>query len=171
MMLGLSLPMFTLVHIAISLIGLAAGFGVLHGFLASQESPSWTRTFLVFTILTSLTGYFFPADRLLPSHIVGAISLAVMAVAVIARYFYRLAGAWRWTFVVTAVAAQFLNSFVLVAQTFVKNPALKELAPTQSELPFVITQLLLLILYVVLGFLAVRRFRPETAAVQRLRAA
>ena len=88
-MLGLSLPMFTLVHIAISLIGIAAGFGVLYGFLASRDSPSWTGTFLVFTALTSVTGFFFPADRLLPSHVVGAISLVVLAVAIAALYFFR----------------------------------------------------------------------------------
>jgi hypothetical protein len=171
MMLGLSLPLFTLVHIAISLIAIAAGFGVLYGFLASQESTSWTKTFLVFTILTSITGYLFPADRVLPSHIVGAISLVVLAVAVVARYVYRLAGASRWIYVVSAVAAQFLNTFVLVAQTFAKNPPLKELAPTQSEPAFVITQLLLLVTFVVLGFLAVRRYRPEASAIAGLRLA
>src|SRR4029434_1685124 len=130
MMLGLSLPVFTLVHIAISLIGIAAGFGVLYGFLVSHESSSWTKTFLTFTILTSITGYLFPTDHVLPSHIVGAISLVVLAVAVIARYYYRLAGASRWIYVASAVAAQFLNTFVLVAQTFAKTPPLKELAPT-----------------------------------------
>ena len=171
MMLGLSLPVFTLVHIAISLIGIAAGFGVVHGFLASQESGSWTKTFLVFTILTSLTGYLFPTEHLLPSHIVGAVSLVVLAVAVAARYFYLLAGASRWIYVASAVAALFLNTFVLIAQTFAKNPALKELAPTQSEAPFWITQAVLLMAFVVLGVLAVRRFKPEPHAVATLRPA
>jgi hypothetical protein len=166
-MLGMSLPVFTLVHIALSLIGIAAGFGVLYGFLVSRGSPSWTKVFLVFTILTSVTGYFFPAERVLPSHIVGAISLVVLAIAVAALYAFHLAGAWRATYVVTAVAALYLNTFVLVAQTFVKNPALKELAPTQSEPPFVITQALVLIAFVVLGFLAVRRFHPEPVASLR----
>ena len=139
--------------------------------MASQESPSWTKTFLVFTILTSATGFLFPTDRLLPSHIVGVISLVVLAVAVIARYFYRLAGASRWIYAASAVAALYLNSFVLVAQTFAKNPALKEIAPTQSEPPFVITQAVLLIAMVVLGVLAVRRFKPEPQAVAGLRMA
>jgi hypothetical protein len=169
MMLGLSLPTFTLVHIAISLIALAAGFGVLYGFLVSRESASWTKVFLVFTVLTNVTGFFFPFDRLLPSHVVAIISLVVLAVALAALYVFHLAGAWRWIYVSTAVAALYLNSFVLVAQTFNKNPALKELAPTQSEPPFVIAQALLLIGFVVLGVLAARRFHPESDAVVRLR--
>lgn len=164
MTLGLSLPVFTLLHIAISLIGIAAGFGVLYGFLVSRELASWTKVFLIFTILTSVTGYFFPFERVLPSHVVGAVSLVVLAVAVVAIYVFRLAGAWRWIYVASAVAALYLNTFVLVVQTFVKNPALKELAPTQSEPPFVMAQALLLITFVVLGWLATRRFHPEHVA-------
>ncbi|MFO1302124.1 MAG: hypothetical protein U1F54_00250 [Burkholderiales bacterium] len=168
MMLGLSLPAFTLVHIAISLIGLAAGFGVMHGFMMARDSPSWTKVFLVFTILTSLTGFLFPFDRVLPSHIVGAVSLVVLAIAVAALYVYHLAGAWRWIYVASAVAALYLNAFVLAFQTFVKNPALKELAPTQSEPPFVVAQALLFVGFVVMGVLAARRFRPATEAAVRL---
>jgi len=170
-MLGLSLPAFTLVHIAISLIGIAAGFGVLYGFLVSHDSPTWTSAFLLFTVLTSVTGYLFPFEHLLPSHIVGAISLVVLAIAVAALYAFHLAGSWRWIYVVSAVAALYLNTFVLAVQTFIKNPALKELAPTQSEPPFVITQALILIAFVVLGFLAVRRFHPEARGVGSLRTA
>lgn len=171
MLLGLSLPVFTLVHIAISLVGIAAGFGVLHGFLTSRESASWTKAFLIFTLLTSLTGYLFPFDRVLPSHVVGAISLAVLAVAAAGLYVFRLAGAWRWIYVACAVAALYLNAFVLVVQTFLKNPALRQIAPTQTEPPFLIVQGLLLGAFVVLGVLAVRRFHPETSGVARLRTA
>jgi hypothetical protein len=171
MILGLSVPAFTLLHIAISLIGLAAGFGVLYGFLVSRDSTSWTKVFLAFTILTSVTGYFFPFDKILPSHIVGGVSLAVLAVAVIALYGFRLAGAWRGIYVASAVAALYLNAFVLVVQTFIKNPALKELAPTQSEPPFVIAQALLLLAFIALGVLAVRRFQPEGSGVAGLRPA
>jgi len=171
MILGLSLPVFTLVHIIISLIGIAAGFGVLYGFLASRDLPSWTNAFLIFTILTSVTGYFFPFERVLPSHVVGAVSLVVLAVAVAALYAFRLAGAWRWIYVTAAVAALYLNTFVLMVQTFIKNPALKELVPTQSEPPFVITQGLLLLAFVVLGIVAARRFRPEGSATTHLRSA
>jgi hypothetical protein len=170
-MLGMSLPIFTLVHIAISLVGLAAGFGVLFGFLGSRQLPSWTRTFLVFTILTSATGYLFPFDKLLPSHVVGAISLALLGIAVAGLYVFRLAGAWRWIYVSTAVAALYLNAFVLVVQTFLKNPALVKIAPTQSEPPFLAAQAALLVAFVVLGTLAVRRFHPEVAPAAILRPA
>jgi hypothetical protein len=169
--LGMSLPVFTLVHIAISLVGLAAGFGVLFGFLGSRDSPAWTKTFLAFTILTSATGYLFPFGKLLPSHIVGAVSLATLAIAVAALYVFHLAGAWRWIYVASAVAALYLNAFVLVVQTFVKNPALAQIAPTQSEPPFVATQALLLVAFVALGALAIRRFHPEPTPVARLRPA
>src|SRR5690242_20654393 len=107
-MLGLSLPTFTLVHIAISLIALAAGFGVLYGFLVSRDTASWTNVFLVFTVLTNVTGFFFPFDRLLPSHVVAIVSLVVLAVALAALYVFHLAGAWRWIYVSTAVAALYL---------------------------------------------------------------
>lgn len=171
MILGMSLPVFTLVHIAISLVGLAAGFGVLFGFLASRELPSWTKTFLVFTILTSATGYLFPFDKVLPSHAVGAISLALLAVAVVALYVFHLAGAWRWIYVSSAVAALYLNAFVLVVQTFLKNPALVQIAPAQSEPPFLVAQALLLVAFVALGTLAVRRFHPAPATSAVLRPA
>ena len=170
-MLGLSRPVFTLVHIAISLIGMAAGFGVLYGLIASRDSASWTKMFLVFTVLTSVTGYFFPFEHVLPSHVVGAISLAILAVAIAALYVFHLAGAWRWIYVVGAVVALYLNTFVLVVQTFIKNPALKELAPTQTEPPFVITQALLLLTFVVLGVIAVRRYHPEQRRVSGLQPA
>ena len=170
-MLGMSLPVFTLVHILLSLAGIAAGFGVLYGLLQSRESASWTGAFLALTTLTSLTGYLFPFERVLPSHVVGAISLVALAVAAAALYLFRLAGAWRWIYVVSAVAALYLNTFVLVVQTFVKNPALKEVAPTQSEPLFLVVQALLLAAFVALGALAVRRFHPEAAALPQLRTA
>jgi hypothetical protein len=171
MLLGMSLPVFTLVHILLSLVGIAAGFGVLYGLLQSRESASWTGVFLVFTTLTSLTGYLFPFERVLPSHVVGAVSLVALAVAAAALYLFRLAGACRWIYVVSAVAALYLNTFVLVVQTFVKNPALKELAPTQSEPPFLVVQALLLAAFVALGALAVRRFHPEAGGLPQLRTA
>ena len=107
-----------------------------------------------------MTGYFLPADRILPSHIVGAISLVLLAAALAGLYKYRLAGAWRWIYASTAVAALYLNVFVLVFQAFLKVPALRALAPTQSEPPFKLTQAVVLLAFVVIGVLAVRRFRP-----------
>src|SRR4051812_47518109 len=109
MVLGLSLSTFTLLHVIISLVGIAAGLVVLFGMLASNRLPGWTALFLATTVLTSVTGYFFPVDGILPSHIVGAISLAILAVAVFALYSRAAAGSWRWVYVVTAVFALYLN--------------------------------------------------------------
>ena len=160
MVLGMSLATFTLLHVIISLIGIATGLIVLFGMLAGKRLDGWTWLFLATTILTSVTGFFFPFDHLLPSHIVGIISLVVLAVAVLARYAFRLSGAWRWIYVVTAVTALYLNCFVGVVQAFLKIPALTPLAPTQSEPPFQIAQGALLVVFVVLGIVAVIRFRP-----------
>ena len=142
MILGMSVATFTLFHVVISLIGIAAGVVVMFGLLGSKKLPSLTAVFLWTTVLTSVTGYFFPRDHILPSHIVGALSLIILAVALYALYVRHLTGNWRWIYVVSAVASLYLNVFVLVAQLFQKVPALKVLAPTQSEPPFLIAQTL-----------------------------
>jgi ABC-type Na+ efflux pump permease subunit len=115
-------------------------------------------------VLTSLTGFLFPFERLLPSHIVGIISLVVLAAALVALYVRRLAGSWRWIYVTGAVSALYLNAFVGVVQAFQKLPVLNALAPTQSEPPFVIAQIVVLLLFVVLGIAAVRTFHPRSRA-------
>ncbi|MGB0122147.1 MAG: hypothetical protein WA419_20490 [Silvibacterium sp.] len=153
------LTAFTIFHVALSLIGIASGLVVLFGMLSSKRLDGWTRIFLVTTIATSVTGYFFPVHKLLPSHIVGFISLIALTLAWIARYRRQLAGGWRLTYVITAVVALYLNVFVLVVQLFLKVPSLKALAPTQTEPPFKITQLVVLVLFAVLGFIAAKKFR------------
>jgi hypothetical protein len=163
MILGLSLPAFTTVHVAISLVGIASGIVVVLGMAAGHRLPGWTALFLATTILTSVSGFLFPFTQILPSHILGAISLVVLAVALIARYGFRLGGAWRWVYVVSAVLAFYFNAFVGVVQAFQKLPFLQALAPTQSEPPFAVAQAALLVVLAVLGFLAVRRFRPVAA--------
>ena len=162
MILGMSVATFTTVHVVLSLIGIVAGIVAVLAMTASRLLPGWTLVFLVTTILTSVTGYFFPVDKILPSHIVGAISLAVLAIAVLALYARRLAGSWRWIYVVTATISLYLNVFVLVGQAFLKVGALKALAPTQSEPPFAIAQGVVFLAFLVIGFLAVRRFHPGT---------
>jgi len=164
MILGMSTETFTLVHVVISLIGIASGLIVLFGMLGSHRMPGWTALFLLTTILTSATGFLFPFTTLLPSHIVGIISLVILAIALLARYALGLSGAWRWIYVVTAVVALYLNCFVAVVQSFLKIPFLHDLAPTQSEPPFLIAQLAVLALFLVLGVTAVVKFRPPTAA-------
>jgi hypothetical protein len=148
---------YTLIHVVLSLVGIASGLVVVLGLIAGKRLRLSNALFLGTTAATSITGYGFPFDHLLPSHIVGAVSLIVLALAIYAYYVRHLAGRWRVTYVISAVAALYFNCFVLVVQAFLKVPALNALAPTQSEPPFAIAQLAVLALFIVLGFLAVRR--------------
>ena len=164
MVLGMSLAAFTQLHVILSLIGIATGIVVLFGMIGGKRLAGWIALFLATTVLTSATGFLFPVTQLLPSHIVGIISLVALAIALFALYVRRLAGAWRWIYVVTAVFSLYLNCFVGVVQAFLKQPFLKPLAPTQTEPPFVIAQGAVLLVFVVLGILAVRRFHPTGGA-------
>jgi hypothetical protein len=161
MILGMSISAFTSLHVVLSLIGIVAGLVVVIGMLRSKAANGWTALFLATTVLTSATGFLFPHDRVLPSHIVGVISLVVLAIAIAALYGYRLARSWRWIYVVTAMLALYLNVFVLVAQAFLKVAFLNALAPTQSDPPFIIAQLVVMVIFVVLGIRAVRSFHSE----------
>jgi hypothetical protein len=153
------LPMFTLIHVVISVLGIIAGLVVVGGLMAGARLDGWTGLFLATTVLTSLTGFGFPFTQVSPPHVVGVLSLVVLAVCLAARYWKQLEGGWRTTYVVTAVAALYLNVFVLVVQLFVKTPALAQLAPTQQEAPFAVTQALVFALFVWIGWAAVRGFR------------
>ena len=157
---------FTAIHVVISLIGIFSGLVVMFGMLAGKPLDGWTMIFLLTTAATSMTGFFFPFHGLTPAIVVGGISLVILAIAVLARYGGHLAGAWRWVYVVSAVIALYFNVFVLVVQLFQKVPALKALAPTQSEPPFLIAQIAVLAIFVVLGVVATIRFhpKPSTAA-------
>ena len=157
------LPMFTLIHVVISVLGIIAGLVVVGGLLADARLNGWTAIFLLTTILTSVTGFGFPFTKVAPPHIVGALSLVVLALCLVARYWKQLEGSWRATYVITAVAALYLNVFVLVVQLFVKTRPLTQLAPTQQEAPFVVTQGLMLALFVWLGWAALRGFRMKKA--------
>jgi hypothetical protein len=164
MILGMSVSTFTLVHTAISLIGIFAGLVVLYGMFSSKRLEAWTAVFLLTTVLTSVTGFFFPVEKILPSHIVGVLSLLVLAVTLAALYVYRLAGNWRWLYIATAVFALYLNVFVGVVQAFGKVPFLTALAPTQNDLPFIIAQAAVLLLFIYFGIKALRTFHPEITA-------
>jgi hypothetical protein len=157
------LHVYTIVHTLISLVGIFTGFVVLFGLLAGKRLDGWTKWFLITTVATSVTGFFFPFHGFTPAHGVGIISLLVLAVAIFARYPRHLAGHWRWIYVVTALLAFYLNVFVGVVQAFLKVPALHAMAPTQTEPPFKLTQLVVLSLFVLLGIIAAIRFRPEPA--------
>ena len=162
--LGLSLSQFTTLHVAISLVAIAAGFVVLYGMLTGQRPGGWTLLFLAATVLTSVTGFMFPIGGLTPGLVIGAISLVLLAIALLALYAFRLAGPWRWLYVATALAALYLNVFVLVVQSFLKIPTLNALAPTGTEAPFAIAQGIVLALFVWAGVLAVRRYQRLPAA-------
>jgi len=154
------LHIYTIIHTLISLVGIFTGLVVLFGLLAGKRLDGWTKWFLITTVLTSVTGFFFPFHGFTPAHGVGIISLIVLAVAIFARYPRHLAGHWRWIYVVTAVIALYFNVFVGVVQAFLKVPALHAMAPTQTEQPFKLTQLIVLALFVLLGIIAAIRFRP-----------
>jgi hypothetical protein len=158
---GMTLSTFTSVHVVLSLIGMGAGFFVLFGLLNGKRLDGWTVLFLATTVATSVTGFGFPVAHLLPSHVVGIISLAVLAVAILARYARHLAGAWRRIYVAAAAGALYLNVFVGVAQAFQKMPGLAAMAPRQNEPPFVVTQLVVLALFIVLTIVAAKRFRTR----------
>ena len=166
MILGMTLSTFTLVHVVISLIGIGSGLLVMYGLLIGKRLDGATAIFLASTVATSVTGFGFPFAHLLPSHKVGILSLMVLAVAIIARYVFHLTAAWREIYVVCAVIALYLNVFVLVVQLFEKVPALRAMAPTQKEPPFLVAQLVILALFVALTIIAAKRFRmaPVSAA-------
>jgi hypothetical protein len=159
MILGMSLAAFTQLHVVISLIGIVAGLVVAFGMFSSKRMPGWTALFLATTILTSATGFLFPFTKLLPSHIVGIISLVILAIALIALYIGHAAGSWRWVYVTSALVALYFNVFVLVVQGFQKIPSLKALAPMQTEPPFVAAQGAVLLIFIALIGGAVRAGR------------
>jgi hypothetical protein len=161
----MSLSTFVTVHVIISLIGIVAGIIVMFGLLGSNRMPGLTAIFLLFTILTSATGFLIPpllTETLLPSHMIGILSLVLLAIACIALYGVKLSGAWRWIYVVTAMLSLYLNVFVLIIQSFLKVPALHVLAPSvpPSEPPFAIVQGIVLVFFVIVIIGAVRRYRP-----------
>jgi hypothetical protein len=149
---------FTQIHVVISLIAIASGLVVMLGLLTRKRLDRWTALFLLMTLATTVTGFFFPFHGFTPALVVGVISMFLLALALIARYLRHLENAWRWIYVITALAALYLNVFVLIVQSFQKIPSLKALAPTQSEAPFLIAQLLTLLLFVVLSIVAAVKF-------------
>src|SRR5262249_27710566 len=160
---GIPTETFLQIHVILSLIGIASGLVALYGLLAGKLLRGWTALFLATPALTSVPGFPLPPFGLDPPRIVGIISLLLLAVAIAALYLFQLRGAWSWIYVATAVAALYLNCFVAVVQSFQKLSFLQPLAPTQSEPPFLVAQIVVLVAFVALGIVAARRFRPATA--------
>src|SRR6266849_8173482 len=155
------MTIFTFVHIVLSLLGILSGFVVVLGLLTAKRLNGWTALFLATTLATSVTGFMFPFHKFLPSHGVGIASSIALAVAIFALYGRGLAGAWRRAYVVSAMIALYLNIFVLIVQLFTKVPGLKAMAPTQSEAPFKVAQLAVLVLFILLGIFAAKKFANE----------
>lgn len=162
MILGMSTAAFTEFHVILSLLGIASGAVVVLAMITRKYVPTWTALFLLTTVATSATGFLFPSAQFGPAHVVGVISLIVLAVAIAALYSFKLVGSWRWIYVAAAVLSLYLNVFVGVVQTFQKVEWFHALAPTQSDPPFAIAQGLVLAVFIALGILAARRFHPST---------
>jgi hypothetical protein len=160
MILGLSLAQFTFLHVALSLIGIGAGFFVMFGLLKSIELRLLTALFFLSTIGTSLTGFLFPNKTVTPGIVLGVLSMIVLILALFAQHGKKLAGVWRGVYVVSVCLAFYFNMFVLVAQAFAKVPALKAAAPTMASPAFGLAQLALLLIFVLLTIRAVKRYRP-----------
>jgi hypothetical protein len=163
MILGMSIGAFTILHVTITLVAIGSGLIVVGGMFASHRLPVTTALFLLTTALTSITGFLFPIRGFTPALGVGLVACVVLAIALFALYKERLVGAWRWIYVITAVASLYFNVFVLVVQSFVKVSALNALAPTQSEPPFAITQAVVLAVFILIAVIAIVTFRPGTA--------
>jgi hypothetical protein len=155
------LLIYTLFHVALSIVMLVSGAVVVSGLLRGRDAGGWTTAFLISAIATNATGFGFPFVKLLPSHITAIIALVLLAVMLLARYAFSLAGFWRWIYAGGLVFSLFFDVFVLVAQAFGKIPALKQLAPTGGEPPFAITELVVLAIFVFLAVVAIRRFEPK----------
>jgi hypothetical protein len=157
------LAAFTIFHVALSLVGIGSGLVVVYGLINSKRMDGWTALFLITTLATSITGFLFPITHFTPGIGVGILSVILLTAALLGRYRFAMAGAWRRTYVITSVTALYLNVFVLIVQMFEKVPALKELAPTQSEPPFQIAQIANLVIFAALAVLAVIKFHDEPA--------
>jgi hypothetical protein len=157
------LQIYTIIHTLISLIAIFTGVVVVFGMFASNRLVGWTKWFLITAVATTITGFFFPFHGITPAFGLGIISLPFLAITIFARYSKHLASAWRWLYVIGAVICLYFNLFVLVVQLFEKIPSLHALAPTQTESPFKLTQLIILVASILLCVVALFRFRPEPA--------
>jgi hypothetical protein len=164
MILGMSIQVFTLLHVIISLVGIGTGLIAVFGLIGGKLLPRWTAIFLFTTVLTSVTGFMFPFNGVTPGIVLGVLSMIVLLPALIAFYGKRLAGVWRGTYVITACLALYFNVFVLFAQLFAKVPALKAIAPTPSSPAFGATQLVVLVAFTWLTIVSFRKFRPVSAS-------
>jgi hypothetical protein len=166
MILGMSIAAFTLVHVLLSLVGIGSGLIVMLGLIARTRFDRWTALFLASTLASCVTGFAFPIAKLTPAHVFGVLTLVALTLAIVARYRFGLAGAWRRTLVVSTSIALYLNGFIGVVQAFQKVPALRAIAPTQSEAPFIAAQLSVLIVCTGLAIIASMKVRDMPVGVR-----
>lgn len=163
MVLGLSLHAFTALHVIITIVELLAGVVLVLQMVAGKRS-GLNGVFLATGALTTLTGFLFPYHGITPGIILGFLSLPFLLLAAVSWYTGRLRGAWRVIYILSALIVLYFDAFVAIAQSFMKIPALHALEPTGKEPPFAVAQGLLLLVFLVIGFLALKHFRPATAA-------
>jgi hypothetical protein len=156
----LGLTIFAWVHTILSLVALVAGIVVVKELLSSSVSRGWTALFVVTAFSTSATGFVFPFERFIDSHWTGLAALVVLALIILAHYVFRLTGFWRWIYSLGMVLSLYFLALVAIAQAFKKVPVLTAMAPTQSEPPFLVAQLVVLAIFGVVSISAVRKFRP-----------
>jgi len=157
---------FTSVHTIFSLVAIVAGIGVMAMLIDNRKPNAGTLVFLITAIATSVTGFFFPFTKFLPSHGVGVICLALFVPALLAQYKYNFAGHWRWIYVISMAVNVYFLFFVLVTQLFLKVPAIHVLAPNapdNPEPPFAIAQVIVLAIFIWLIWKAVKNFRGAAA--------
>ena len=161
MVLGMSLPAFTAVHVLLSLVGIVAGLIAMWGLLRTTLLRGWTWLFLLMALATSITGFMFPVTGLKPSHVFGVVTLVLLALAIAALVVKRLEGRWRTVYVVSAMLTLYLNVVVLIVQMFEKVAPLAELEPTQGKWPLLATQGAALVFFAGATALGTARFKPS----------
>lgn len=158
----------TIFHTLISLVAIVAGIPVILGFL-KNETSRWTSTYIVATGLTLITSFMFPYNGFTPAIGVGILCILIFLPTLYAKYRTDLTGIWRLVWVVGSTALLYFNCFVLIVQSFLKIPPLHALAPAGNEPPFAVAQGILLIVAIVVGFLAARRFKLGGPALKVVR--
>jgi hypothetical protein len=169
MIAGLSIANFTILHVVITLSAIVSGFVVMFALLSSKRPAGLTVIFWLFTVATTVTGFMFPFNGFTPAIGTGVVATLFFVVGLIAIYIKKCIGAWRWIYVVTMMVSLYLNVFVLITQSFQKlkflNPAAPMVGPPFADptnTQFVIAQVATIVFFLVVGFLAVRKFRPNS---------
>jgi hypothetical protein len=154
----------TLIHTVVSFIAMGFGFGAVARLFGADFGRRWTKCFFVTATFVTLTGFIFPFTGVTPAFATGIVATVIFLAWLLARYRFRLVGLWRSIYAASIVASLYLLVFVTIAQAFQKIPFLSALAPTQSEAPFTIAQAVAVVLFIIVGVIAMRRFRPMDVA-------